>query len=154
MNNFTYSNNGLKLTESFEGLRLRAYQDQGGVWTIGYGHTGRDVYPGQFITQEQAENLLSLDIHLAVAAVNHLVKVPLNQNQFDALVDFTFNLGPGALTGSRLLRYVNAGRFDEAVDQFLFWDHVNGVRSEGLYRRRKAERDLFNTPVEGGVSSD
>jgi lysozyme len=144
MNNMSFSENGLKLTESFEGLRLTAYEDIGGVLTIGYGHTGRDVYRGQVITQEQAESLLALDTHLAVAAVNHLVRVPLNQNQFDALVDFAFNLGAGALAGSHLLRYVNAGDFNRAAEQFPAWDHVNGTVSEGLYRRRIAERDLFN----------
>jgi lysozyme len=147
MNSMNVSQNGLKLTESFEGLRLTAYEDIGGVLTIGYGHTGRDVYQGQVITQEQAEGLLALDTHMAVAAVNRLVTVPLNQNQFDALVDFAFNLGAGALAESRLLRYVNAGQFSRAAGQFPLWDHVNGAVTEGLYRRRIAEQALFNTPA-------
>jgi lysozyme len=96
--------NGYALTESFEGLRLAAYLDPAGIWTIGYGHTGRGISQGLVITEEQAVSLLKLDIDSAVSAVNHFVKVPLNQNQFDALVDFTFNLGAGALAHSSLLR--------------------------------------------------
>jgi lysozyme len=85
-NNFTYSQNGLNLTEQFEGLRLTAYQDQVGVWTIGYGHTGPDVHAGLTITQQQANNLLMQDTQSAAAAVNRLVTVAINQDEFDALV--------------------------------------------------------------------
>src|SRR5271165_5063255 len=99
----TYSEAGLELTKRFEGLRLKAYQDDGGVWTIGYGHTGKDVKPRMTITEAKADDLLRSDVHTAVDAVSRLVTVPLTQGQFDALVDFVFNLGPTKFAGSTLL---------------------------------------------------
>jgi len=143
MPNMSYSKNGLALTEEFEGLRLTAYQDSVGVWTIGYGHTGPDVHSGLTITQQQASDLLMKDVSKAVAAVNRLVTVPLTQNQFDALVDFTYNLGEGNLASSTLLRDVNAGNFQDAAAQFLRWDKAGGVELPGLKRRRQAEATLF-----------
>src|ERR1700728_4930363 len=95
MNEYDYSNTGLALTQEFEGLRLTAYQDSVGVWTIGYGHTGTDVHRGLSVTQERATELLTQDVSSAVAHVNRLVTIELTQNQFDALVDFVFNAGPG-----------------------------------------------------------
>jgi lysozyme len=142
-NNFTYSQNGLNLTEQFEGLRLDAYQDQVGVWTIGYGHTGPDVHPGLTITQEQANSLLMQDTQSAAAAVNRLVTVALNQDEFDALVDFVFNLGEGALAGSTLLKLLNAGNFAGAAGEFPKWCHAGGQVVPGLVRRRAAEQQLF-----------
>lgn len=139
----TYSNNGLEFTKGFEACRLTAYQDSGGVWTIGWGST-RDVHPGMVITQAQADALLVKDMQVAVDAVNRLVTVPLSQNQFDALTDWTFNLGEGTLARSTLLRVLNAGKYDYAADQFLAWDHLGGKVVDGLLRRRRAERDLFN----------
>jgi len=143
VNNLTYSGNGLSLTESFEGLVLTAYQDQVGVWTVGYGHTGSDVTPGLTITQEQAQDLLAQDVSGAVACVNNAVTVSLTQNQFDALVDFVFNLGCGAFTGSTLLRNLNAGDFAGAAAQFNRWDRAGGQVVAGLLRRRQAETALF-----------
>lgn len=145
MNNLSYSQKGLALTEEFEGLRLTAYQDSVGVWTIGYGHTGADVHAGLTITQQQASDLLMQDVSSAVAAVNRLVTVPLTQNQFDALVDFTFNLGQGNLAKSTLLREVNAGNFAAAAAQFIVWDRAGGVEVAGLKRRREAEAALFQS---------
>ena len=142
-NNFTYSKKGLQLTEQFEGLRLTAYQDQVGVWTIGYGHTGKDVRPGLTITQQQAEDLLAKDVASAAASVNQLVTVVIGQNQFDALVDFTFNLGAGALGGSTLLRKLNAGDFAGAAAEFPKWCRAGGKVVLGLQRRRQAEQALF-----------
>ncbi|MFZ0312971.1 MAG: lysozyme [Candidatus Korobacteraceae bacterium] len=144
-NNLSYSSTGLALTEEFEGLRLTAYQDSVGVWTIGYGHTGSDVQPGLTITQEQAGALLLQDVAGAVAAVNRLVTVPLTQNQFDALVDFTFNLGQGNLASSTLLRELNAGNTAGAAAQFLVWVYAGGVKLPGLVKRRQAEAALFQT---------
>lgn len=95
VNNLTYSVKGLALTEQFEGCRLTAYQDQVGVWTIGYGHTGADVTAGLTITGAQAQALLSQDVSSAAACVNNVVAVRLTQEEFDAMVDFVFNLGPG-----------------------------------------------------------
>lgn len=143
MSKFTYSAKGMALTKQFEGLRLVAYQDQVGVWTIGYGHTGPDVHAGLVITQSQADALLQSDMTHAVACVNQYVTVGINQNQFDALVDFSFNLGCGSLHGSTLLTRINAGEFDLAAEQFLLWDHAGGVVVPGLLMRRQAEMALF-----------
>ena len=148
VNDLSYSDQGLALTEQFEGLQLTAYQDPVGVWTIGYGHTGNDVQPGLTITQEQASALLLQDVASAVAAVNRLVTVPLTQNQFDALVDFTFNVGQGNLTSSTLLRELNAGNTAGAAAQFLVWVYAGGVQLPGLVKRRQAEAALFQS--EGG----
>ena len=145
MSDYVYSNTGLTLTKHFEGCELSAYADQGGVWTIGYGHTGPGVYAGLTITQEQAETFLLSDLAGAVSCVNSLVTSEIAQYQFDALVDFTFNLGCASLANSTLLRYVNASDFADAADQFLRWDHVRGVVVPGLLRRRQAEVQLFNS---------
>jgi lysozyme len=145
VNNLSYSKSGLALTEQFEGLRLTAYQDSVGVWTIGYGHTGPDVYPGLTITQIEAETLLLKDVAIAAGSVNRLVTVPLDQNEFDALVDFVFNLGTGAFAGSTLLRDLNAGNFAGAAAQFQNWDHAGGKVLAGLLQRRLAEAKLFQS---------
>lgn len=143
-NQYTYSGAGLELTKGFESLRLGAYLDSGGVLTIGYGHTGPDVHPGMVITQAQADALLVKDVQVAVMAVNRLVMVSLNQYQFDALVDWTFNLGEGTLARSTLLRLLNAGKYEEAATEFLVWDHMGGKVVPGLLRRRRAEMEMFN----------
>jgi lysozyme len=134
---------GIKLIESFEGVRLTAYQDIKGIWTIGVGHTGKDVHPGLVITQEQADDLLQIDLRMTEAAVSHLVKVALSQCQFDALVSFTFNVGAGNLASSTLLRDVNAGDMTDADKQFVCWDHAGNVEVEGLRDRRIAEATMF-----------
>lgn len=145
MSNFSYSDAGFALTKKFEGLRLTAYQDQVGVWTIGYGHTGREVHGGMTITEDQADLLLHSDVASAVACINRAVTAGVAQCQFDALVDFVFNLGCGRLLGSTLLRHVNAGEFDLAAEQFLQWDHAGGVVVPGLLVRRQAEMALFQS---------
>ena len=138
-----YSKSGLALTESFEGLRLTAYQDQGGVWTIGYGHVGKEAFPGNTITQQHAEALLEQDVIWAETAVKNYVKVPILQSEFDALVDFVFNCGAGNFEKSTLLKYLNAERWEEAKEEFTKWDHVAGKENKGLARRRLAEAELF-----------
>ena len=145
VNNLSYSKSGLALTEQFEGLRLTAYQDSVGVWTIGYGHTGPDVHPGLTITQMDAEALLLNDVGTAARAVNQLVTVPLNQNEFDALVDFIFNLGKTNFADSTLLQDLNAGNFAGAVGEFQKWDHAGGQVLAGLLKRRVAEASFFQT---------
>jgi len=145
LNNLTYGAKGMALTELFEGCRLTAYQDQVGVWTIGYGHTGSDVTPGLTITQAQAQALLARDVSRAVACVNNSVLVRLTQEEFDALVDFVFNVGAGAFRGSSLLRYLNAGDLAGAAAQFVLWSHAGGAVNSGLMRRRQAEVALFNS---------
>ena len=129
---------GLELIESFEGLRLNAYQDSVGVWTIGYGHT-QGVQPGQTITQQQAQAFLQQDLGVAEAAVNKL-GLTLTDNQFAALVSFTFNLGAGNL--NKLLKNGLAA----VPDRILLFDHAGGKQLPGLTRRRTAERALYLTP--------
>ena len=137
-----YSKEGLSLTEGFEGCRLAAYTDSVGRWTIGYGHT-HNVLAGMTCTQEQAEIWLRMDIQFAAACVNSMVKVQLTQGEFDALVDFTYNLGVGSLKNSTLLKLLNAGDFHGAADEFEKWDKAGGVVLAGLLRRRKAEEAEF-----------
>ncbi len=145
VNHLTYSKAGLCLTERCEGLRCEAYQDQVGVWTIGYGHTGPDVHPGLVITQATAEKLLEQDISKAAHSVNTLVTVPLTQAEFDALVDFVFNLGTGAFLKSTLLTRLNSSDFSGAAEQFAQWDHAGGKVVAGLLARRSQEASLFQT---------
>ena len=142
-NNLSYSDKGLALTKQFEGLRLTAYQDPIGIWTIGYGHTGPEVRRGLTITEDHACDLLLKDVARAVASVNRLVTIALAQNQFDALVDFVFNVGAGKLAGSTLLREVNAGNFAKAASQFPLWVHAGAKVLPGLVERRKATQALF-----------
>lgn len=138
-----YDGNGLRLTEDYEGFRDTAYPDVAGVWTIGYGHTGHDVVPGMKITKEQAEILLRSDIHAAVSCVRSAVTHEITQGQFDALVDFTFNLGRGSFLRSTLLKDVNSGDITAAANQFLLWVNAGGKRFDGLVRRRTGERAEF-----------
>lgn len=144
------SDAGIALLKEHEGLRLKSYKDIAGVWTIGYGHTGPEVGPGQEITKEEAEELLVADLRLREAAVGRLIEVSLNQNEFDALVSFTYNLGVDALRRSTLRRRLNKNLRQETADQFLRWDKAStptGLRPVlGLTRRREAERELFLKP--------
>lgn len=130
------------MIKDHEGLRLKAYADPVGVWTIAWGHTRR-VYPGQTITKEQAEALLRDDLADAEACVHRNVTVSLTQGQFDALVSFVFNLGCGALRRSSLLRHLNAGEYEKAAQQFPRWKHAGGQVLRGLVRRREDERQMF-----------
>src|SRR5581483_11523257 len=136
MNDYEYSSAGLALTRSFEGLRLTAYQDSAGVWTIGFGHTGPEVRPTHHINDAQAEALLRNDLDASVKCVRQAVKVPLAQQQFDALVDFCFNAGRGNFLSSTLLHDVNRGDFVSAAAQFGLWVHAGGRVIPGLVRRR------------------
>ena len=138
-----YSSNGILFTEHAEGCKLTAYQDQKGVWTIGTGHTGADVYEGLTITQEQANILLEKDIGTAVAGVNAALNVDVTQSEFDALVDLTFNIGVHAFTQSTVLRCINTGDFEGAAAAFLLWDKCGGQYNQGLFNRREAEVALF-----------
>ena len=140
-----YSQSGLHLTEQFESCRLVAYQDVRGVWTIGWGHTGPDVYGGLIITQDQADAWLLQDVQNAVNHINCLVTVQLTQPEFDALVDFCFNVGCGAFAGSTMLKLLNAGDYAGAADQFERWDKSGGQVIAGLLRRRQTEVQEFNS---------
>lgn len=136
------SQKGLDLIKSFEGLRLSAYKCPADVWTIGYGTTA-GVKPGQTITKERAEELLREDLKRFEGYVDRLVKVPLTQGQYDALVSFVYNLGPDALEKSTLLDQLNLGDYDSAAEQFGRWVKAGGKTLAGLVRRRAAERALF-----------
>ena len=143
MREFSYSDQGLALTKSFEGLHLKSYQDCAGIWTIGYGHTGPSVSSGQAISETQAERLLQGDLAEAAACVNHAVQASISQGQFDAMVDFCFNAGRGNFTQSTLLRKINGGDSQGAAAQFALWIHAGGEVVPGLMRRRSAEAALF-----------
>ncbi|EMW3234939.1 lysozyme [Pseudomonas aeruginosa] len=140
------SQQGLSLIKSFEGLRLQAYQDAVGVWTIGYGAT-RGVKAGMSINKEQAERMLLNDVQRFEPELDKLVKVPLNQNQWDALMSFVYNLGSANLASSTLLKLLNKGDYRGAADQFPRWVNAGGKRLEGLVKRRAAERALFLEPL-------
>jgi lysozyme len=135
---------GVKLLTTFEGVKLTAYDDGRGVWTIGYGHT-QNVRPGMTISQAQAEEWLAADLAEFESYVEKAVKVQLNANQFSALVCFCFNVGPGSegFGGSTLLKLLNAGDYAGAANQFPRWNKVEGKPWLGLTRRRLAERSLF-----------
>ncbi|QEL55519.1 lysozyme [Chromobacterium paludis] len=137
------SANGVNMIKQFEGLKLAAYQDSVGVWTIGYGHTGPDVKPGLTISNDQAEQLLRQDLVRFEQGVGNLVKTPINQNQFDALISFSYNLGLGNLQSSTLLRLLNQGDYQGAARQFPLWDKAGGKAVLGLLSRRQAEQALF-----------
>jgi lysozyme len=141
-----FSATGMELLKSSEGFRNRVYLDVAGLPTIGYGHRllHSDSFPNG-INELQAANLLACDVRDAEQAVQRLVKVPLTQGQFDALVDFTFNLGAGRLAASALLKSLNAGRYDEAAEQLLCWDHASGQEMVTLKARRKAEVELWQS---------
>jgi len=138
---------GLDLVKRSEGLVLTAYRDAVGVWTIGYGHTGADVKPGLKISQAQAETLLRKDLSRFETGVRSLVKVPVNTNQFSALVCFVYNVGIGALAQSTLLALLNQRDYQGAADQFSRWVYGGGQALPGLVKRRSEERALFLTPT-------
>jgi len=143
MLNMTYSKNGLKLTERFESCRLIAYQDVRGIYTIGWGHT--PSFSGMTCTQEQADTWAMEDTTVAQRAVNELVTVPLTQGEFDALVDFVYNVGQGNFKHSTMLEVLNYGNYKKAAEQFDLWDKAGGKIVAGLLRRREAETQEFNS---------
>lgn len=141
------SKNGINLIKEFESLKLKAYPDPGTggkPWTIGYGHT-KGVKLGDVISKQQAEQYLRDDLNEFESGVSRLVTVQINQNQFDALVSFAFNVGLGALEKSTLLRLLNAGDYAGAAEQFPRWNKAAGKVLNGLIRRRAAEQALFKS---------
>ena len=133
---------GIALIKEFEGLRLKAYLCPGGVWTIGYGHTA-SVKPGMVISEAQAEEYLKADLVRFERYLNGL-GLALNQNQFDALISFIYNVGTGNFSNSTLLRKVRANPQDNSiVDEFLRWVYSKGRVLTGLQRRRLAEMKLY-----------
>ncbi|MNE21980.1 Lysozyme RrrD [compost metagenome] len=162
---------GITIVKEFETLELAAYPDpaselgkactsarlqmrdyrkvpgwqklDGSPWTIGWGHTGSDVHEGLVITALHADKLLAQDLLSAERSVNRYAKVELNQNQFDALVSFTFNLGSGNMSTSTLLKKLNDKDFIGASKEFERWNKAKGKVLNGLTRRRKMEAELF-----------
>ena len=141
---------GIALIQAHEGLRLTAYRDPVGIWTIGYGSTG-GVRRGMTITRDQAVLRLYHDVDDAEAAINGRVTVPLTQQQFDALASFVFNVGGGAFRKSTLLKKkINAGDYAGAAEEFGRWVKAKGRVLPGLVTRRAAERALFLSEVQDG----
>jgi lysozyme len=140
-----FSAAGMELLKRSEGFRNHVYLDVAGLPTIGYGHCllHSDSFPNG-IDESQATTLLASDVRDAEQAVQRLVMVPLTQGQFDALVDFTYNLGSAKLAASTLLKSLNAGRYDDAAEQLLRWDHAGGQEYAALKARRMSEAVLWN----------
>ena len=146
----------LDLIKKWEGLRLNAYLDSGGVPTIGYGHT-KDVAMGQTVTKDEAEYMLAMDVLWAEKCVNDTITATLNQNQFDAVVSFIYNVGPGKSAikdgfvtlksglPSTMRRKINAGDMAGAALEFTKWNLAGGKPLLGLTRRRKEEKELFES---------
>lgn len=134
---------GLTLIKGFEKLRLTAYLDAVGVWTIGYGHT-RSALPGMQISEARALDLLSQDVQDAESSVQRFVHVPLTQYQFDALVSLVFNIGGGAFKSSTILRLINERAEPLRIGaEFKRWVYGNGKKLGGLELRRAAERRMY-----------
>lgn len=137
------SDEGIALIKRFEGLRLDAYQDSVGVWTIGYGHT-KGVHQGQSINGSEAEQLLRDDLEHFESGVEDMAG-DCTQGQFDALMSFAFNLGLGALRGSTLLKLHKLGQHERAAAEFGRWVHAGGRKLAGLVKRRAAEAELYRS---------
>ena len=140
--NMQISEEGISLIKHFEGCGLEAYQDSVGIWTIGFG-TIKGVKEGDRINQDEAEHLLQEEMPEYEGYINEMVDVPLEQNQFDALCSWVFNLGPKNLSESTLLRVLNDGKYDEVPQQIVRWNKAGGEVLKGLVKRRQAEADLF-----------
>lgn len=155
------SSHGLELLEQWEGFKTTVYKDSAGLPTIGVGHllTKSELSSGKItingvpvsyengLTEQQVTDLLAQDVKPAAAAVNGNVKVDLDQNQFDALVSFTFNVGVGAFNGSTLLKVLNQGQYDQVPTQLLRWTRAGGQVVQGLVNRRNNEIKLWNGQI-------
>ena len=141
------SPHGLAKLKQWEGLKTKAYKDSGGVWTIGYGHTATAGEPkpraGMVITAAEAENILLKDLTQYEAAVESLVKVELNDNQFAALVSFVYNIPLAKFKKSTLLKKLNAGNYDAVPNELMKWINVDHKKNQGLVNRRRAEGYLW-----------
>lgn len=140
------SNEGIKFIQELEGLRLKAYKDSAGIWTIGYGHI-KDVYQGMTCTKEQADQWFREDEEDHSWPVGKYITTDLTQNQYDALVSFTFNCGAGAM--QRLSSDINTRNFSRAMARLLTWRKAGGKVVAGLVRRRQLEKDLFERGIYG-----
>ena len=131
------------LIKDFEGCKLQAYQDVVGVWTIGFGSTGKDIKEGTTWTQDDCDKRLRLDLLMIEKDIQELVKVPLTLNQVSALSSFIYNLGYGNFKSSTLLKKLNEKDYEGAADEFLRWDHAGSKKVKGLSIRRAKERKIF-----------
>lgn len=136
------SEEGKALIKKFEGCELKAYLCPAQVWTIGYGHTA-GVNEGDVCTQEDADRMLSEDLEEFEGYVREAVDVALEQNEFDALVAWTYNLGPGNLQSSTMLKRINEKKFEDVPSEMRRWNKSGGKVLDGLVRRREAEALLF-----------
>ena len=136
------SKDGLELIKKFEGCETTAYQDSVGVWTIGFGHT-KGVEEGQTCSIEDAESMLADEMDEYEGYINNMVKVDLQQHEFDALVAWVYNLGPTNLGESTMLKVLNGGQFERVPDEMNRWTRAGGEILEGLVRRRQAESLMF-----------
>ena len=136
------SEEGVSLIKNYEGCRLEAYQDSVGIWTIGYGVI-KGVKEGDKINQEEADHLLQEELPEYEGYINDMIKVPLEQCQFDALVCWVYNLGPNNLKDSTLLKVINEKNYEDVPEQIKRWNKAGGVVLAGLVKRRAAEADLF-----------
>ena len=147
LDEMSVSNSGVDIICDFEGKRLVAYDDGVGVWTIGFGTTiypnGIKVKKGDTCTEAQAKSYMAHDLKKFEQAVNGAVNIPLNQNQFDALVSLAYNIGTGAFNKSTLVKKLNAGDIRGAADQFDVWINAGGKRMQGLVKRRAREKALY-----------
>ena len=137
------SSNGIDLIKHYEGCETEAYLCPANVWTIGYGHI-KGVQEGDVITEQQAHDMLVEELEEYEGYVNTKVTVELNQDQFDALVSWVYNLGSGNFTSSTLLKVLNSGDYAGVPEQILRWNKANGQVLEGLSRRRESEAELFS----------
>jgi lysozyme len=139
-----------EIIKKWEGFRSTAYLCPSNVWTIGWGNTryvnGKKVQKGDKITEQEAQQLLDYFVTAFAQGLKKQLKVELNQNQFNALLSFVYNIGMGAFSKSTMLKLINEGKIEEASKQFAVWNKDNGVISNGLINRRKDEEALFNTP--------
>lgn len=136
------SNTGIDLIKHFEGCETVAYKCPAGVWTIGYGHI-KGVQEGQVITETEAHEMLVEELTEYENYINNAVTVSLNQNQFDAMVSWVYNLGSGNLNSSTLLKVLNSGDYAGVPEQIMRWNKAGGKVLAGLTKRRQAEANLF-----------
>jgi lysozyme len=136
------SNTGIDLIKHFEGCELKAYICPANVWTIGYGHT-KGVLDGDVITETQAHEMLVEELKEYESYILNAVEVDLNQNQFDAMVSWVYNLGSGNLNSSTLLKVLNSGDYAGVPEQIMRWNKAGGKVLAGLTKRRQAEANLF-----------
>jgi len=142
MTDMNISKEGLSLIKKFEGCELEAYLCPAGVWTIGYGHT-KDVKEGDKINRDEADYLLQEEMIEYESYINDFVEVPLEQNQFDALCSWVYNLGPTNLKNSTMLRVLNEEKYADVPQQIKRWNKAGGEVLDGLIKRREAEAKMF-----------